>query len=139
MALEPITRKEKIIAGENLEPITRMEQFLKKFGGSGGSGGGGGVFRVNITLTNELENQYSADKTFAEIVAAYKGGMEVEAVTVESDGDLEYINIYLLSSINELENIIIFMSAGSMMGSWYIFEATMGSDGVVTITNKKVT
>ena len=29
MALEPITRQEKIIAGENLEPITRMEQFLK--------------------------------------------------------------------------------------------------------------
>ena len=25
MALEPITRKEKIIAGENLEPITRLE------------------------------------------------------------------------------------------------------------------
>ena len=43
MALEPITRKEKIIAGENLEPITRMEQFLKKFGGSGGSGGGSSV------------------------------------------------------------------------------------------------
>lgn len=39
MALEPITRKEKIIAGENLEPITRMEQFLKKFGGSGGGSG----------------------------------------------------------------------------------------------------
>ena len=38
MALEPITRKEKIIAGENLEPITRMEQFLKKFGGGGGGG-----------------------------------------------------------------------------------------------------
>ena len=42
MALEPITRQEKIIAGENLEPITRMEQFLKQYGGSGGSGGGGG-------------------------------------------------------------------------------------------------
>ena len=42
MALEPITRKEKIIAGENLEPITRLEKFLKEYGGSGGSGGGGG-------------------------------------------------------------------------------------------------
>ena len=38
MALEPITRQEKIIAGENLEPITRMEQFSKKFGGGGGGG-----------------------------------------------------------------------------------------------------
>ena len=32
MALEPITRQEKIIAGQNLTPITRMENFLKNFG-----------------------------------------------------------------------------------------------------------
>lgn len=38
MALEPITRKEKIIAGQDLTPITRMEKFLKNFGvGGGGS------------------------------------------------------------------------------------------------------
>ena len=36
MALEPITRKEKIIAGQDLTPITRMEKFLKNFGGGGG-------------------------------------------------------------------------------------------------------
>ena len=40
MALEPITRQEKIIAGQDLTPITRMEMFLKQFGGSGGVGGG---------------------------------------------------------------------------------------------------
>lgn len=39
MALEPITRKEKIIAGQDLTPITRMEKFLKQFGGGGGGGG----------------------------------------------------------------------------------------------------
>lgn len=32
MALEPITRQEKIIAGQDLTPITRMEKFLKDFG-----------------------------------------------------------------------------------------------------------
>ena len=41
MALEPITRQEKIIAGQDLEPITRMEMFLKNFGGGGGGGGSG--------------------------------------------------------------------------------------------------
>ena len=137
MALEPITRKEKIIAGENLEPITRMEQFLKKFGGSGGSGGGGGVFRVNLTPTNE-SSQYSADKTFAEIVAAHKGGMEVEAVTVESEEGLEIIAIYQLSCIDVLDNLIFFTGVGAVMGSFYIYVATMGADGVVTITEKKV-
>lgn len=41
MALKPITRQEQIIAGKDLEPITRMEKFLKKYGGSGGGSGGG--------------------------------------------------------------------------------------------------
>lgn len=41
MALEPITRQEQIIAGKDLEPITRMEKFLKQYGG--GSGGGASV------------------------------------------------------------------------------------------------
>ena len=36
MALEPITRKEQIIAGKELEPITRMEKFLKEYGGGSG-------------------------------------------------------------------------------------------------------
>ena len=39
MALEPITRQEQIIAGKDLQPVTRMEFFLKAYGG-GGSGGG---------------------------------------------------------------------------------------------------
>lgn len=39
MALEPITRQEQIISGKDLQPITRMEKFLKDYGG-GGSGGG---------------------------------------------------------------------------------------------------
>ena len=38
MALEPITRQEQIIAGKDLEPITRMEMFLKEYGGGGSSG-----------------------------------------------------------------------------------------------------
>ena len=137
MALEPITRQEKIIAGQDLTPITRLEMFLKQFCGSGGSVGGGGVFRVNLTPTN-VENQYSADKTFDEIAAAHKGGMVVEAVTVESEEGLEIISIYQLAFINGPDNIIIFTGVGPMMGSWYIYEATMGADGVVTIAEKKV-
>ena len=35
--MEPITRKEKILAGEDLEPITREEWFLKNASGGGGS------------------------------------------------------------------------------------------------------
>lgn len=51
MALEPITRQEKIIAGQDLTPITRMEMFLKQFGGGGGSGlpTGGAPYQQLVT------------------------------------------------------------------------------------------
>ena len=60
MEIEPITRKEKIIAGESLEPITRLEKFLKEYGGSGGSGGGGStdaVLYTAQTLTDAQKKQ----------------------------------------------------------------------------------
>lgn len=43
MELEAITRQEQIIAGKDLQPVTRMEFFLKAYGGGGSGGGGGGV------------------------------------------------------------------------------------------------
>ena len=76
MALEPITRQEQIIAGKDLQPVTRMEFFLKAYGGggSGGSGGGsGGAFVVTITKDGGT-GAYSADKTFEEISAAIEAG-----------------------------------------------------------------
>lgn len=36
--MEPITRKEKILAGEDIQPITRLEYFLKECVGGGGGG-----------------------------------------------------------------------------------------------------
>ena len=79
MALEPITRKEKIIAGENLEPITRLEKFLKEYGGSGSSGGGGGgatTLHINVTALNRetMEATFTADKTPLEMQAAAATG-----------------------------------------------------------------
>ena len=79
MALEPITRKEKIIAGENLEPITRLEKFLKEYGGSGGSGGGSGgvtTLHINITAVNQetMEATFTADKTPTEMQQASANG-----------------------------------------------------------------
>ena len=47
MALEPITRQEQIIAGKDLKPVTRMERFLKEYGG--GSGG--------VTSWNDLSDR----------------------------------------------------------------------------------
>ena len=39
--LHPITRKEKILDGQDLAPVTRLEYFLKKAATKGGGGGSG--------------------------------------------------------------------------------------------------
>ena len=89
MALEPITRKEKIIAGEDLQPITRLEKFLKEYGGSGGGVSPEEVativkqqfpqikeqFRVTFSTT-DMKN-WTCDKTLAEITEAINSGKEV--------------------------------------------------------------
>ena len=49
MELKPITRQEKIIAGQDLTPITRMEKFLKQFGGGGGLPTGGAPYQQLVT------------------------------------------------------------------------------------------
>ena len=90
MALEPITRQEKIIAGQDLEPITRMEMFLKQYGGGGGGGGSvpaaGGVttLHINVTAINRetMEATFTADKTPTEMQAAAATGPTWCVVTI---------------------------------------------------------
>ena len=89
MALEPITRKEKIIAGENLEPITRLEKFLKQYGGSGGGVSPEEVASIVKEQFPQIKEQFivnfssadmknwTCDKTLAEITEAINSGKEV--------------------------------------------------------------
>ena len=116
MALEPITRKEKIIAGENLEPITRLEKFLKEYGGSGGSGGGGGgvtTLHINVTAINleTIKATFTADKTPAEmsqaaatgpiwcVVTFAAGVMSAEAMSVGVPPAWDSINTVAFGSV----------------------------------------
>ena len=79
MALEPITRREKIIAGQDLTPITRMEKFLKQYGGGGGSvptTGAVTTLHINVTAVNRetMEATFTADKTPSEMQQASVNG-----------------------------------------------------------------
>ena len=68
MALEPITRAEQIIAGKDLQPITRMEKFLKEYGG------GSGLVQPDSGKTifyySESSGMVYKDEGFAEILTA---------------------------------------------------------------------
>ena len=82
MALKPITRQEQIIVGKNLEPITRMERFLKEYGG--GSGGGSSVQsdwnQTDSSAAGFIKNKPFGDELVeimseTEITGADMGGM----------------------------------------------------------------
>lgn len=75
MALEPITRQEQIIAGKGIEPITRMERFLKEYGG----GSGGGV-QSNWNQNDPTKPDYVKNRPFY---------TEIRELVVENAKDIE--------------------------------------------------
>ena len=78
MALEPITRQEKIIAGQDLTPITRMEKFLKNFGGGGG-GGTDDVYTVK-RITNGATGEQELQGDYAGAMEAWQSGKKLKFV-----------------------------------------------------------
>ena len=88
MALEPITRQEKIIAGQDLIPITRMEMFLKNFGGGGGSDD---VYLIkHITNYDTRTEEFQGD--YAGALDAFNSGKSLKFVDAEVYGGEEHVN-----------------------------------------------
>lgn len=93
MALEPITRQEKIIAGQDLTPITRMEMFLKQYGGGGGGGGGsdGATFTPSVSADGTLSWTNNKGLTNPEPVnITGPQGLQGKAGPAGSDGQSAY-------------------------------------------------
>jgi len=106
--LQPITRKEKILDGQDLAPVTRLEYFLKKAATKGEGSGGGSITIVSpinedtapeLPSGGEVSETYeydlcgslswpggsSSDSTFlACIVRSGPGGLS--PTFIESDG-----------------------------------------------------
>lgn len=104
MALEPITRQEKIIAGQDLTPITRLEKFLKQFGGGGGGlptggapyqqlvtdGDGNAKWADRLAYSSFTERELMPEQTVA--FSASEGGayMAESPVSFNLDEGVEY-------------------------------------------------
>ena len=88
MALEPITRAEQIIAGKDLQPITRMEKFLKEYGG-GSSGGEKPFFTGTLDRDMSVENLISGFNYAATQTQVY-----YPLVKLSDDEVAKFINIY---------------------------------------------
>lgn len=68
MELEAITRQEQIIAGKDLQPVTRMEFFLKAYGGGSSGGGVQPDWNQNdSTAADYVKNRPFYDKTLVSV------------------------------------------------------------------------
>lgn len=80
MSIEPYNRAERILSGEDLEPTTRLEYFMKEAASGGGGGGGGAEKVVFNILDGEEEGEliFADSKTINDVDEAYQAGKNIE-------------------------------------------------------------
>ena len=88
MELKPITRQEKIIAGQDLTPITRMEKFLKQFGG----GGGGGGFEYDFIIKSTDGESYTLETGTYDSIMQKLGSQPITGKVLVSSGDVTRVD-----------------------------------------------
>ena len=140
MALEPITRQEKIIAGQDLTPITRLEKFLKNFGGGGGSvpkpltydympEGYPSKTVQTTTLMEEQELAFDTDVSasagqYAAYLTEALDIVEGQTYTVNWDGT-EYESVCsVINSFHVLGNLSLF-SLGDDTGEPFLYVSSL--------------
>lgn len=145
MELEPITRQEKIIAGQDLTPITRLEMFLKQFGGGGGGGSADAVLYTAQTLNDAQKKQarenidaagefvinamqgsggnIMIDKTFAQIQAAIQEGKRPALKMALKNG-----GTVLLPLITADETKMEFSGTGTFINKGGIIDLYLSAD-----------
>lgn len=73
----------------DLMNVLVTSQYLRQIGGAGNNGSGGGSGLFLVTVTQNDDGTYAADKTFAEISAAIESGASVRCVR-----KLDYVWLY---------------------------------------------
>lgn len=101
MALKPITRQEKIIAGQNLTPITRMEKFLKQFGGDGGD------LLETVAMEVPLEITWDGDLAGKETASSGENGYYVKISDIIISNIEDIIDSKIVLSISGVDNSMV--------------------------------
>lgn len=105
MELEAITRQEQIIAGKDLQPVTRMEFFLKAYGG-GGSGGG---VQPDLNQNDSTKPDYVKNRTHYED-SSYTdyvlnaGGTQITGFSMPEVGETVTVKINGVESAETVKN-----------------------------------
>lgn len=104
MELEAITRQEQIIAGKDLQPVTRMEFFLKAYGG-GGSGGGvqSDLSQNDSTAADYVKNRTHYEESIYTDYVLNSAGTEITGFSMPEVGETVTVKINGVESVETVK------------------------------------
>ena len=104
MELEAITRQEQIIAGKDLQPVTRMEFFLKAYGG-GGSGGGvqSDLSQNDSTAADYVKNRTHYEESSYTDYVLNAGGTQITGFSIPEVGETVTVKINGVESVETVK------------------------------------
>ena len=105
MELEAITRQEQIIAGKDSQPVTRMEFFLKAYGG-GGSGGGvqSDLNQNDSTAADYVKNRTHYEESIYTDYVLNAGGTQITGFSMPEVGETVTVKINGVESAETVKN-----------------------------------
>ena len=105
MELEAITRQEQIIAGKDLQPVTRMEFFLKAYGGGGSGGGVQPDWNQNdSTAADYVKNRTHYEESSYTDYVLNSGGTQITGFSMPEVGETVTVKINGVESVETVKN-----------------------------------
>lgn len=128
MSIEPYNRAERILSGEDLEPTTRLEYFMKEAASGGGGGGGADVITVTLSYDDVTDDgfTYVSDISVDDTISAMAAG---KIVIVDISGVKALCgHIYESGNPNPCVYISFLISEGGNMDAFHrMFVGVSGS------------
>ena len=127
MALEPITRQEQIIAGKDLQPVTRMEFFLKAYGGGGSGGGAQPDWNQNdSTAADYVKNRTHYEESIYTDYVLNSGGTQITGFSMPEVGETVTVKINGVESVETVKT-----DTSSVFGTSYKYIGNIGLDSLM--------
>ena len=105
MELEAITRQEQIIAGKDLQPVTRMEFFLKAYGGGGSGSGVQSDWNQNdSTAADYVKNRTHYEESIYTDYVLNSAGTEITGFSMPEVGGTITVKINGVESTETVKN-----------------------------------
>lgn len=115
MELEAITRQEQIIAGKDLQPVTRMEFFLQAYRG-GGSGGGvqSDLSQNDSTAADYVKNRTHYEESIHTDYVLNASGTQITGFSMPEVGETVTVKINGVESVETVKT-----DTSSVLGETY--------------------